>query len=388
MKRRLYAGTDYRRAQTIEELEGMARRRLPHFAFQYIFGGAEDEVTLAWNRKIFETQRLVPNTLIDTSKRSLVVPLMGADIAMPLIVAPTGFNGLSWPGGDVALAKAAASAGIPFTLSTFSTSRIEEVATAGGRLWLQLYILRNRAIVKNLLERAAASGFEALVVTTDANVSSGREWDKRSYRAPGKLTLRCWLETLLHPHWVAQILQNGMPQIANVVDFIPPEQRSTARRSAFISSQVQRDIHWGDIEELRDMWKGKLLVKGILTQGDAQRALELGVDGIVLTNHGGRQLETCISPMQVLPQIVAEFGDKMTVIIDSGFRRGTDVVKGMALGAHAVMIGRATLYGVAAAGEPGARHALQILSGEIDRTLGMLGRRSFAEVDQKALFNN
>lgn len=385
MKRRLYSGTDLRRAQTIEELEGMARRRLPHFAFQYIFGGAEDEMSVAWNRKIFQTLRLLPNTLVDTSKRSLAVPLLGADIAMPLVIAPTGFNGLSWPGGDVALAKAAAAAGIPFSLSTFSTSRIEDVAKAGGRLWFQLYILRNRDIVKNLLERAAASGFEALVVTTDANVASGREWDKRSYRSPGKLTLRAWLETLLHPHWISQILQNGMPQIANVVDFIPPEQRSTARRTVFISNQVQRDIHWDDIRKLRDQWKGKLLVKGILTREDAQRALALGADGIVLTNHGGRQLETCVSPMEVLPGIVREFGGRMTVIVDSGFRRGTDVVKGMALGADAVMIGRATLFGVAAAGEPGASHALGILRNEIDRCLGMLGRRSFDEVDEKII---
>jgi len=364
----------------------MARRRLPHFAFQYIFGGAEDEVTLAWNRRIFETLRFVPNTLVDTSKRSLAVPLMGAQIPLPLVIAPTGFNGLSWPGGDVALARAAAAAGIPFTLSTFSTSRIEEVARAGGRLWLQLYILRNRDIVNDLLERAAASGYETLVVTTDANVSSGREWDKRSYRAPGKLSLRCWLETLLHPGWIAQILQNGMPQIANVVDFIPPEQRSTVRRQLFIASQVQRDIKWDDIRVLRDMWKGKFLIKGILTSEDARRALEYGADGIVLTNHGGRQLETCVSPLEVLPEIVKEFREKMTLIVDSGFRRGGDVVKAMALGAHAVMIGRATLYGVAAAGEPGARHALQILHGEIDRVMGMLGRRCFAEVDERILF--
>ena len=363
----------------------MARRRLPHFAFQYIFGGAEDEVSVAWNRKIFETIRFVPNTLVDTSKRSLAVPLLGADIPMPLVIAPTGFNGLSWPGGDVALARAAAAAGIPFTQSTFSTSRIEDVAKAGGRLWLQLYILRNRDIVKNLLERAAASGFEALVVTTDANVSSGREWDKRSYRAPGKLTPRAWLETLLHPGWIAQVLQNGMPQIANVVDFIPPEQRSTARRQLFINSQVQRDIQWSDIRTLRDMWKGKLLIKGILAREDAQRALEMGADGIVLTNHGGRQLETCVSPMEVLPEIVRESRGKLSIIIDSGFRRGGDVIKAMALGANAVMIGRATLYGVAAAGEPGARHALQLLQNEIDRALGMLGRRSFAEVDEKIL---
>jgi (S)-mandelate dehydrogenase len=385
MKRRLYSGSDYRRAQTIEELEGMARRRLPHFAFQYIFGGAEDEMTLAWNRKVFETRRFIPNTLVDTTKRSLAVPLLGAQIAMPLIVAPMGFNGLSWPGGDVALAKAAAASGIPFTLSTFSTSLIEDVAKAGGRLWFQLYILRNRDIVKNLLERAAASGFEALVVTTDANVASGREWDKRSYVSPGKLTLRCWMETALHPGWIAQIVQNGMPQIANVVNFIPPEQRSTARRSVFIASQVQRDIHWGDIRQLRDMWKGKLLVKGVLKAEDARRALELGADGIVLTNHGGRQLETCISPLEVLPHIAGEVGGKMAVIVDSGFRRGGDVVKGMALGADAVMVGRAALYGVAAAGEPGARHALSILHNEMDRTLGMLGRCSFADIDGKVL---
>jgi (S)-mandelate dehydrogenase len=386
VKRRLYRGSDLARALCIEELREMARRRLPNFSFQYIDAGAEDEATLAWNRRVFDQWRFEPNTLVDTSARSLGVPLLGGDIAAPLIVAPTGFNGLAWPRADVLLARAAAASGVPFTLSTFSTATIEEVGTAGGRLWLQLYLLKNRDIAKNLLSRAAACGFEALVLTSDANVPSGREWDQRSYRAPGKLTLRSWMDALLHPHWGLQILGNGMPQIANVVDFIPPEQRSTAKRSLFISSQVQRNITWEDFSWLRDLWKGKLLLKGVLTVADARRARELGADGVVISNHGGRQLESCVSPMDVLPEIARELGHRITLIVDSGFRRGGDVVKAMALGAHAVMIGRATLYGVAAAGEPGARHALQILCKEIDRTLGMLGRRSFAEVDDKILY--
>ncbi len=386
LKRRLYTGTDYRRAQTIEELEGLARARLPNFAFQYIFAGAEDELTLAWNRAAFQALRFVPNTLVDTAERKLGISLFGKPSASPLIIAPTGFNGLAWPGADVALARAAAAAGIPFSLSTFSTSRIEAVAEAGGRLWLQLYMLRNRDIVRDLLSRAAAAGYEALVFTTDANVASGREWDKRSYRAPGKLTLRSWIDALLHPGWGMQILRHGMPQIANVINFVPPDQRSTARRAHFIANQVQRNITWEDLRWLRELWKGKLLVKGVLAVEDARRALDLGADGIVLTNHGGRQLEGCISPLETLPEIVREVGGKMTVLMDSGIRRGGDVVKAMALGADAVMVGRATLYGVAAAGEPGASHALQILTGEIDRTLGMLGRRNFAEVDDKILY--
>ncbi|MFM9969659.1 MAG: alpha-hydroxy acid oxidase [Burkholderiales bacterium] len=388
MKRRLYNGADVSRALNIEELREMARRRLPHFSFQYIDAGAEDEVTLVWNRKVFERWRFAPNTLVDTSARTLEVPLYGVNIKLPLIIAPTGFNGLAWPKADVLLARAAAAHGIPFTLSTFSTAKIEEVAEAGGRLWLQLYLLKNREIAKNLLARAAACGYEALAVTSDANVPSGREWDQRSYRSPGKLTPRAWLDALMHPHWGMQILSNGMPQIANVIDFVPPEQQSTAKRSQFIASQVQRNIHWEDFKWLRDLWKGKLLLKGVLTPEDAERAHAVGAEGVVLTNHGGRQLESCISPMEVLPEVVRAVGNKMTVIVDSGFRRGGDVVKAMALGAHAVMIGRATLYGVAAAGEPGAKHALNLLTKEIDRTMGMLGRRSFTEIDGKILISN
>ncbi|SDV50393.1 alpha-hydroxy acid oxidase [Chitinasiproducens palmae] len=386
MKRRLYQGSDLSRVLSIEELAGFARRRVPHVVFEYIEAGAEDERTLAANRGAFDRWRFCPDTLVDTSSRSIATTLFGKPSASPLIVAPTGFNGLAWPRGDVALARAAAAAGIPFTLSSFSNTALEEVANeAGGRLWLQLYVLRERELSRRLLERAAQAGYEALVVTTDANVMSGREWDKRNFIAPGKPTLRCRLDMLAHPGWLRTHLKHGMPALENVKDFIPPHQQSVAQRMAFVVDQLQPNLSWDDIRWLRGLWHGRLVVKGILNAGDARRAFDCGADGIVVTNHGGRQLESCVSSLDVLSEIVDTLAGRLTVLVDGGFRRGGDILKAVALGADGVMTGRATLYGLTAAGEAGVSHAIGLLHGEMNRTLGMLGRNSIAALGPDVL---
>jgi (S)-mandelate dehydrogenase len=382
LTRKHYAGRDFRRALSIEELRAIARRRVPHFAFEYVECGAEDELTLRWNRAAFESIRFVPGTLVDTTGRHTRTRIFDGESSAPLIVAPTAMNGMLCRRGDVALAQAAAAAGIPFCLSTFSNIRLEDLAAeVRGRLWMQLYLLGDRAIARDIVARAEHAGYEALVLTTDANVFGLREWDRRNYRAPGHPTLRNLLDVARHPRWLADIvIPGGFPRFENVLDFLPREARSARAGVAHLPRLLVPDVTWADVEWLRRAWPRKLLVKGILGADDARRAAELGCDGIVLSNHGGRQLDGCISPLEALPGITAAVGDRCVVIVDSGFRRGSDVVKAIALGAQSVMIGAAALYGLAAGGQAGARHAIDVLSSEIDRVLGQLGCNSLHEL--------
>ena len=385
--RKLYAGRDFRRALSIEELRTIARRRVPHFAFEYVECGAEDELTLRWNRAVFESIRFRPTTLVDTTGRHVRTNVLGRPSSAPLIIAPTAMNGMQSRDGDAALARAGAAAGIPFCLSTFSNVRLEVLANeVSGRLWMQLYLLGERAIARDIVGRADAAGYEALVLTTDANVFGFREWDKRNYRAPARPTLRNLFDAARHPRWLLDIaFPGGFPRFENVLDFLPPEARSARAGVAHLPRLLVPDVTWADVEWLRRAWPRKLLVKGILDEADARRAVDFGCDGIVLSNHGGRQLDGCVSPLEVLPEVAAAVGDRCAVIVDSGFRRGADVVKAIALGAQSVMIGAATLYGLAAGGEAGARHAIGILTGEIDRVLGQLGCNSLAELGPQLL---
>ena len=387
--RKFYSGKNYRNAYSIEELHKIARRRVPNFALEYVEGGAEDEATLTWNREALKSIRFVPNTLVDTSSRHMRIKLFGQESNFPLIIAPTGLNGMLHHRGDVALARAAAKNEIPFCLSMVSNVSLEEVAKdAGGRLWMQLYVMTERNITRNILSRAEDAGYEALVFTVDANIFGNREWDKRNYRAPAKLTLQNLFDVALHPRWVFDVLiPHGVPRFENIVKFMPPEAQSASGGVAIFPKLFAPEISWQEVEWLREKWQRKLILKGILNPADAIRATELGCDGIILSNHGGRQLDSCVSPIEVLPEIVDAVSDQITIIIDSGFRRGTEVLKAMALGAHAVMIGRAALFGLAAGGEPGVNHALSILTTEIDRALGQLGCCSVSELGPHLLVN-
>ena len=382
LQRRLYSGKNYRRACSIEDLRAVAYRRTPYFAMEYVEGGAEDEMALARNREMLRSIRFVPSTLVDTSTRHQKVNLFGQESASPLAISPTGLNSMLCRHADVALARVAEKHGIPFSLGTLSTTRLERVAQeAHGRLWMQLYVMTQRDITRDILSRAEEAGYEALIFTVDSNVFGNREWDRRSYRAPAKLTLRNLLDVAWHPRWVWDVLvPHGVPRFENIADFMPPEAQSAEAGVAIVTKLFAPDITWKDVEWLRAKWPRKLIVKGILSPADAIRATEAGCDGIVVSNHGGRQLDGSISSIEALPGIALAVGEKITILIDSGFRRGTDVVKALALGADAVMVGRATLFGLAAGGEAGASHALSILTEEIDRTLGQLGCRSISEL--------
>jgi (S)-mandelate dehydrogenase len=382
LKRKYYSGNDFRRTNSIEELRQFARRQVPNFALEYVEGGSESERTLRWNSEALDSIRLVPNTLVDTSSRHQRTTLFDQEINSPLIIAPTGLNGMLSHRGDIALARAAAKLGIPFSLSTLSNVSLEDVAKeAAGRLWMQLYVMSDRELTRNIIARADKANYEALVFTSDANIFGHREWDQRNYRQPAKLSLRNMFDVARHPRWIFDVLiPNGVPRFENIIDFMPPEAQTAQGGVAFVPKLFDAKISWDDVAWLREIWPRKLIIKGILNGADAKRAAELGCDGIVVSNHGGRQLDSAVAPIEVLPEIVEAVGNKTTIIIDSGFRRGTDIIKAIALGADAVMIGRPTLYGLAAGGEAGVSHALSILTSEIDRVLGQTGCRILKDV--------
>ena len=380
-KRRPLTSHSVARALNIADLRAIARRRVPGFVFEYVESGAEDEVTLSGNCSELGRLRLIPQTLVNTSGRHLRSTILGRAANAPLVIAPTGLNGLLHADGDVTLARAAAKLGIPYTLSTVSTTRLEEVASrAGGRLWMQLYVVKDRAIGREIMQRAAAAGYEALVFTTDANVFGNREWDQRSYRRPGKPTLRASLDALRHPRWLWEVMvRHGMPRFRNLEPFVPAN-LTPMGASTVIPRLFDATISWDDIGWIREHWQGKLLLKGVLNAADAERAAALGADGIVVSNHGGRQLDYCVAAIEVLAEIKAAVGTRLAVLVDGGFRRGTDVVKALALGAEAVLLGRATLYGLIAGGAAGVDRALTILTTEIDRVLGQLGCNDVTEL--------
>ena len=370
LKRKLYSG-NFRKAVSIDDLHEIARRRIPNFALEYVIGGAEDEGSLSWNQEALKSIRFKPNTLVDTSSRQQRINLFGQKANSPLIIAPTGLNGMLHHRADIALAHAAKNNNIPFSLSTVSN------------------VLTDRDITRDILKRAENENYEALVFTTDANVFGNREWDKRNYRVPAKLTLRNMIDVACHPRWILDVLvPHGIPRFENIVKFMPPEAKTAKGGVAIFPKLFAPDISWDEVSWLREKWPRKLILKGILNAADAIRAAELGCDGIVISNHGGRQLDSCVAPIEVLPEIVEAVGDKITIIVDSGFRRGTDVLKAIALGANAVMIGRATLFGLAAGGQNGVNHALSILTTEIDRALGQLGCNSLDELHSEMLINN
>lgn len=383
MKRRLYKGTDYRRAHSIDELREVARRRVPNFCFEYVEGGSDDEVTLKRNRSVFEEIGFVPRTLVDVSARSQAIDLFGKPSAAPFMIGPTGFSGLLTREGDLALARAAASAGIPYILSNASTMRLEDVVRrADGRVWMQLYLYRTRDYAARLVDRMKAAGVEALVVTTDSAIFGNREWDRRNYARPLKLDLRNKIDVMLHPRWIFDVLvPHGVPRFANLGDMLPPGQDSVQGAASAISKELDPSLNWADIRWLRDIWPGKLIVKGVMCVEDAVTAVKTGADGIVLSNHGGRQLDGAVSSMEILPEVAAAVGGQLTVMLDGGFRRGSDIVKARALGADAVLLGRATTYGLAAGGEAGVAHAINLLKTEVDRVVGLLGCSDLSQLD-------
>lgn len=366
----------------------MARRRLPAFVREYLEGGGEDEETLARNRSAFRDHRWVHRAPVDVSNRTLTTTIFGEPSAMPIAIGPTGFNGMLWKHGDIALARAAKAHGVPFCTSMVASDRLETIAKeAGGRIWFQVTILRDPATVAALVDRADHAGCEALFVTLDTPVLGNRAWNDRQYSRPMKLSPRFKLDVLMHLRWLFGVFwPRGLPGFGNLDEFLPPDQRSPLDGARFLATRAANAaLTWADLERLRERWPRKLVLKGLLAKEDVERAVQIGADGVVLSNHGGRQLDGEVAPLDVLPEIAAAFGDRLTIFIDGGFRRGGDVAKALALGADAVLLGRATLYGVAAAGEAGAHRALGIVKGELDRVLTLLGCPSVQDLNARFL---
>ncbi|HSH47975.1 MAG TPA: alpha-hydroxy acid oxidase, partial [Halomonas sp.] len=383
MKRRTYIGTDHRRALNISDLESIARRRLPNFVFEYLFGGSEDEQSLRRNRAVFDDYLFEPKTLTRVGDRDLSTVTLGKRYRLPLVIGPTGYNGMLTRDGDIKLARAAARYGIPFVLSNVATTSLEEIiAVEGVTAWMQIYFYRDRDYVKKLVKRCGEAGYDTIVITTDSAIYGNREWDQRNFRKPMRPDLRNLLHLLMRLRWIADVLiPDGMPTFKNLDDLLPAGKQGVQGASAVIGQQLDPSLNWEDIAWLRDNWKGKLILKGIIAPGEAQQAADLGIDAVVLSNHGGRQLNHALSPLDVLPEVRQRVGQSYQLYVDSGFRRGTDVVKALALGADAVWLGRATLYGLAAGGQAGVEHALALLQREIDRTVGLLGCSQISELN-------
>ncbi len=376
------------RCYNIADLRERARARLPRGIWEYAERGVEDDTGIARNRAAFDGVTFLPRVLRGVHAIDTRTTIFGRPCAFPLAVAPTGAAGLLWHNGDLALARAAAAAGVPFTISSASTMDLEDIAVAGGDQWFQLYLWEDRSLSFAVVDKARELGCEALFVTLDLPVPPNREYIHRSgFGTPFKLNARNTLDVLCHPRWLAGVmgryaLGGGIPTQANLPDRLRAKITKGAPPGALFK---QDDLDWDGVKELRDRWPGKLVLKGILHPEDAETALAIGADGIVVSNHGGRALDSSIASLDALPEIVRAVGGRMTVFLDSGVRRGSDIVKAIALGADAVLAGRAPLYGLAAFGEPGVARALEILRAECARTMAMIGARSISEIEHRLL---
>lgn len=365
---------------SIADLRELARRRLPPAVFEFIDGGAEDEITLRDNRAAFERIRLVPRVLNDVSSPDLRSTIAGAPAQAPLVVAPMGSCVLGWPDADIAIAKAAASLGIPYTLSTMATTSIERMADAvQGELWFQLYVLKNREFNAQLVDRARAAGYRTLVVTVDLQAGGKRERDLRNgISVPLRMTAGQVLGALSRPAWLLQLLRSGAPEFENVRGYLG-DRSAGLTIAARVGQNLDASFGWDDLARLRERWPGKLLVKGVEHAADAQRLAALGADGVWVSNHGGRQLDGALASADALGPIAEAVGGKLAILVDSGVRRGVDILKATVVGADAAAVGRAALFGACVAGEAGARRALQILIDELRLAMKLAGAPSLAQ---------
>ena len=371
---------------SIADLRTLARRKLPRAVFDFYDGGAEDEITLANNARAFDRWQLAPRVLVDVGNASTAGTLLGSAAAMPAAIAPTGAAGFGWRGADLALARAAAKLGIPYTLSSSATTAIETIADkAPGRLWFQAYVLRNQDFFWKLIERARQADYEALVITVDLPVGGKRERDFRNhFSIPFRFTPRNMLDFASRPRWAFDMLLRGMPVMENLRGL-----EAAATNATAIASSVGRSydpaFDWARLTEVRDRWPRKLIVKGVSRGDDAQRLAAMGVDAIVVSNHGGRQLDGAVPSLQALSEVLESVAGRVPVLVDGGIRRGTDIAKALALGAQGVLLGRATLFGAVAAGDAGAQRALDILHDELLRTMRLCGAPTLSQLSADLL---
>ena len=372
-----------RKGVSVADLRTIARRRLPRGVFDYLDGGAEDELTLASNVDAFRRLTFRPRVLRDVGEIDTSSTLFGRAMPFPLVLAPTGFTRIADPAGELAVARAAARAGLPYTLSTLGTRSIEEVAAvSSGRLWFQVYVWKDRQLVAEMVQRAAASGYEALCLTVDTAVLGKRERDvRRGFTLPPKLGLSTVVDGIAHPGWTWQFIRSEPIVFANVAGRSVGDGAEAVSLAEYVARQFDPGLSWKDVAWLRSLWQGPIVLKGIQTVDDALIAADEGVEAIALSNHGGRQLDSAPAPVDLLPAVVDAVRDRVEIISDGGVRRGSDIVKALALGATACMSGRAYLYGLGAAGEAGVDQVLELLSSEMRRTMALIGCSRVADLD-------
>lgn len=374
-------------ALNFSDLRELARKKLPRGLFEFVDRGTEDEISLKDNRRAYDSIRLVPRVLRNVSHRTQACEILGKRSTMPIAIAPTGAAGLLWFDGEIAIAKAALQAGIPFTLSTSSIVSMERVASeAGGRLWFQLYMWPDRQMSYRLIERAYSAGYEALIVTVDGSVSTNREYNTRNgFSLPMKVNRKNFIDVMQHPSWFFSVFarylyRDGIPVLENYPEELRRKLTESQGKSKNIPVPKNDSLTWDDLRDLRKMWKGPLLLKGVLHPDDAKRAVNCGVDGIIVSNHGGRNLDSSVAPIVALPRIAEQVNGRVELFLDSSVTRGSDVVKAIAMGAKAVFIGRAPLWGVSAGGTEGVNVALSIFQEEIGRVMGLAGCSSLDDV--------
>ncbi len=372
------------RAVNIADLRLMAKRRLPKAIFDYVDGGAEDEITLRENRRAFEEVTFRPRHGVDVPEVDLRVRVLGHELALPVLLAPVGYCRMLHPQGEVAAARAAGAAGTAYVLSTASGHRLEDVkAATAGPAWFQLYLTGGREAATDAILRARAAGYSALVITIDTYVIGMRERDHRNGTAillgDNPFAKLPYLPNILaHPGWLIDFLRDGgVHPLPNIV--VPGEGPQPLRD---VGSLIRRSFTWADLPWIREVWPGPIVFKGVLTGDDARRCVDHGAAAVIVSNHGGRQLESSPAALRVLPEIVDAVAGRAEVLMDSGVRRGTDVIKAVCLGARAVLIGRAYAYGLGAAGEAGVTRALDIIKADLVRNLQLLGCPSIAALDR------
>jgi L-lactate dehydrogenase (cytochrome) len=353
--------------------------------FDYIDGGAEEEITMGANSEAYRRVTFRPRVLRDMSEVDTSSTLLGKPVPFPLVLAPTGFTRIADPVGELAVARAAERAGIPYSLSTLATRSIEEVAeVSSGRLWFQLYVFKDRGLVSDMIERASAAGYEALCVTVDAAMLGKRERDvRRGFTLPPKLGLSTIFDGIVHPGWTWRFITSEPIVFANVAGQAVGDGTEAISLAEYFSTGLDSSLDWEDIEWLRGQWKGPIVIKGIQSAADAVIAADRGIDAIALSNHGGRQLDSAPAPLDLLPEVAEAVGGRAEIICDGGVRRGSDIVKALALGATACMAGRAYLYGLGAAGEAGVDRVLDILGSDMRRTMALIGCSTVKELDRE-----
>jgi L-lactate dehydrogenase (cytochrome) len=376
-----------RRAASVADLRRIAKRRLPGGVFDYIDGAAEDERTLAANEAAYARTSFRPRVLRGVDTIDIASSVLNAPLDYPLVLAPTGFTRIADPQGELAVARAAARAGLPYTLSTLSTRSIEEVrAVSDGRLWFQVYAWRDRGMVKEMIDRAAAARYEALVLTVDTAVLGRRERDvRRGFSLPPSIGPRTFIEGALHPAWTLDFVRSEPIRFANVAGRDVGDGASPVKLSDYINTQFDPALAWADVDWLRSVWNGPIVVKGIQTVADAILAADAGVDAIALSNHGGRQLDGAPATFDLVAPVADAVGGRTEIICDGGIRRGSDIVKAVAAGATAVMAGRAYLYALAAGGERGVDRVLEWFQADMVRTMTLLGAGRVGDLSPELL---